>query len=204
MATPTKKTRSRTTVDELLARAQQAHAAVQAEPAASLDRALDAGDALNAAKAQLARGEWGPRLAATGIPSSSARLYMQLARARDQIVAAGCTSIRQARQLLADVKPRQPRRSRASGARGVQDRYAEGYADGYRKGRADGYAAAKVSKRASNGARSLPAEADLKWLIKLAHPDKHRDRDELKATRTTQWLTGQLAQSRTDQESASH
>jgi hypothetical protein len=69
-------------------------------------RALEAGDALAAAKARVSHGEWAQRLPSTGIPPSTARLYMQLARERDRIPAAGCTSIREARRLLAGTKPR--------------------------------------------------------------------------------------------------
>jgi hypothetical protein len=64
---------------ELIARARAAHAAVSGEPRAALLRAFEAGDALLAIKAQVAHGEWGACLRETGIPLSTARLYMQMA-----------------------------------------------------------------------------------------------------------------------------
>jgi hypothetical protein len=180
------------TLAELLARARAAHESIGAEPAAALARALDAGDALIAAKARVPRGEWSEQLATTGIPLSTARLYMQLARERARIQAAGCTSIREARRLLAGTKPRKPapgpRSSREGGwsTRKVPDRYEEGYGDGYRAGRADGYAAGQAQpKQPANGALPLDRK-DLLWTIKLAHPDMHDG--ELRATRVTQWL----------------
>jgi hypothetical protein len=96
---------------DLIARARAAHESIQLEPAGALMRALDAGDALNAAKALVKHGEWSAKLAETGIPASTAQLYMQLARNRALIIAAGCTSIREARALISDRKP--PRRKRA-------------------------------------------------------------------------------------------
>jgi len=186
-----------TTVEELLARARAAHESIRAEPAAALTRAFEAGDALIAAKAQVAHGEWAAALASTGIPASTARLYMQLARERDRIVAAGCTSIREARQLLAGTKPRKPRTARGTRSE-APDRYEEGYAAGYRAGRADGVAAGYLAGQADAAAGktqdarkngSLPLDRkDLRWLVGLAHPDKHGDKVNLRATRVTQWL----------------
>ena len=108
-------------------------------------------------------------------------VYAVGARERVRILAAGCTSIREARRLLAGTKP--PPRSRgerktANGKDG-KDRYEEGYSDGYRAGRADGAGA--------NGSVSL-SRKDLRWLVTLAHPD--RNDGALQATRVTQWLNG--------------
>lgn len=208
MAPTTLPPRTKTSaVDELFDRARQAHEAVQAEPGASLERAFEAGEALIAAKAQVPRGEWGERLAKAGIPASSARLYMQLARAKDYIIASGATSIRQARQLLIDTRPKpKARRARVrpdDTDQEVQnaDRYKEGYADGYQRGyeggyqrgKADGWSAAmKVdgAAKANHKGAPAPTDADLLWLIGLAHPDRHMGDDKVvnKATRITQWL----------------
>lgn len=173
------------TLDELLAHARQAHESIRSEPAAALARAFEAGDALTAAKARVERGTWSTVLASTGIPASTARLYIQLARERERILAAGCQSIREARRLLAGTMPRGSRRTTGSRARadGSSDRYEEGYADGYRAGRADG---ASASRPSSNGG-ALPLDRkDVRWLVSLAHPDKHQG--DLRATRVTQWL----------------
>jgi hypothetical protein len=208
MTTPT----ATPSLDTLVTRARQAHESIQREPAAALTRAFEAGDALIAIKARLAHGVWAATLRRTTIPPSTARLYMQLARERARILAAGCTSIRQARRLLAGTKPRAARRGRAGGARAGRhartgeappDRYQEGYADGYQAGRADGYAAglatAKVRDQASRGrATPPPPEArDLRWLLTLVHPDKHQDDQTiLRATRVTVWVNALLAQAR--------
>ncbi|MGA2928801.1 MAG: hypothetical protein ABSG43_22995 [Solirubrobacteraceae bacterium] len=198
-------------VTDLFERARRAHESIRVEPAGALMRAFDAGDALNAAKALVEHGEWTADLEKIGIPASTARLYMQLARSREIVMAAGCTSIRGARQLLSDSKPRRPSsgggsRGGAVGKRGEgggggkaeSDRYQEGYGDGYRAGRADGYTqgAAKAGRQSTNG-RWQPTSRDLRWLIKVAHPDHHQDPAEiLKATRATAWLKEQLAEAR--------
>jgi hypothetical protein len=105
---------------------------------------------------------------------------MQLARKRAGIEAAGCTSIREARRLLAGTKPPRAKRTATSsgswGTRTVPDRYEEGYADGF---------AAGQPLRSSNGRLPLDRK-DMLWLIKLAHPDMHRG--DLRAARVTQWL----------------
>jgi hypothetical protein len=150
---------------------------------------------LIAAKAQVLRGEWAVRLASTEIPASTARLYMQLARERERIMLAGCTSIRKARRLLAGTKPRASSRSRWRSVYGeprpAADRYEEGYADGYRAGRVDGRSAAMAESRSeADGSAPSPLDRkDLRWLVALAHPDKHMDEKvSLRATRVTQWL----------------
>src|SRR6185312_8281550 len=89
-----------TSTDDLLAAAAEAHRNVSNEPGRALAYALDAGDYLIAAKAAVPHGKWSAAAAATGIPGSTVRLYMRLAAHRELIVAAGCTSIRQARALL--------------------------------------------------------------------------------------------------------
>lgn len=182
-------------VAELLARARDAHDAIRVDDATALARALDAGDALIEAKARVGRGEWSERLAQTGIPPSTARLYMRLARNRARIMAAGCTSIRQARELLTErtAPPRPPhQRHRVSGHERGGDRYEEGYEAGYLAGSADGYRRGLADGQAAPQARrdgDAPLDRrDLKWLVKLAHPDVHGD-DALRATRITQWLT---------------
>jgi hypothetical protein len=192
-------------LEALLQQARLAHEAIsRVDPSAALASALDAGDALLAIKAQLHRGEWTAALASIGIPASSARLYMQLARNRDRIVAAGCASIREARRLLAGTRPR-ARTHSTSGTRGrpATDRYDEGYADGYRAGRADGYQTGYQAGQATTRRRDTPPTAaaalpfdikDLRWLITKAHPDKNPD--DLRATRVTQVLNELLEKAR--------
>ena len=123
----------------LLDQARAAHDSVTADPSTALVAAMAAGDALIAAKAQVKHGESAGALADAGIPPSSARLYMQLARNRERITASGAVSIREARRLVADRRPPRPRAtgSRRGGHESVSDRYDEGFADGYRKGRAN-------------------------------------------------------------------
>jgi hypothetical protein len=192
---------------ELIARARKAHAAVSGEPRAALLRAFEAGDALLAIKAQVAHGEWGACLRETGIPLSTARLYMQLARERERILAAGCRSIREARRLLAGTAPRPPRDGAGGGRRGrtekdAEDRYKKGYAkgyeDGYRRGRSDGIAAGQAAaqgRRGAEGDGKMPLDRkDLRWLVKLTHPDRHDG--DLRATRVTQWLNDLLRTAR--------
>jgi hypothetical protein len=204
---------SATTTDrlaELIARVVKDHEAIHRDPAAALIRALDAGDALAEIKALVKRGQWETTLETMQLPSSTARLYMQLGRNREIILAAGCTSIREARQMLSDSKPRRPSRGRSRGDERAgessgastgegegdaprSDRYDEGYADGYRAGRADGHSTGPTP---TNG-KWKPSERDLKWLIRVSHPDHHQDPQEiLKATRATAWLNQLLAEIR--------
>jgi len=108
-------------------------------------------------------------------------------------------------ELVAEYSPvRAPllESARDSGARSgrpVADRYEEGYADGYRAGRADGMTAARRRPQ-PNGHGALPLDRkDLRWLVGLAHPDKHAtDKSVLRATRITQWLNELLDASRKD------
>lgn len=193
-------------LDALITRARLAHEAIRRQDdAGALERAMDAGDALQAIKDSVPHGNWSAALAATGIPSSTARLYMQLARARVRLSAAGCSSIRDARTLLAGTKPRRPRAAHAQRGRPSPaehydpDRYQEGYADGYRAGRADGFLAGKAAGEAQPRANRGPVPTaldlkDMRWLITLAHPDKHSD--DLRATRVTQWLNELVAHAR--------
>jgi hypothetical protein len=186
------------TLAQLLDTATRAHRAIHGADALgslALRSAFDAGDALIAAKARVDRGQWADTLAQTGIPPSTARLYMQLARNRERILAAGCTSIREARRLLTDRKPPRKRAAtRASTAAPADDRYEEGYMDGYRAGRADGAREAGAGRR--NGRPPQLAERDIKWLIKRAHPDHNAERDSLKANRATAWLNDLLDRAR--------
>jgi hypothetical protein len=177
-------------LNELITRAKLAHESIHRDDSVALDRAMEAGDALIGIKARVLHGEWQTVLKSIGIPSSTARLYMQLARGRARIVAAGCKSIREARTLLSGTKPSRPKTTGARRGRQVSDRYEEGYADGYRAGRS-----AAQPRAARNG--HAPASLDLKdlrWLITLAHPDKNQN--ELRATRVTQWLNELTAQVR--------
>jgi hypothetical protein len=185
----------------LIARARAAHAAVSGEPRTALLRAFEAGEALLAIKAQVRHGAWAACLRETGIPPSTARLYMQLARERARIEAAGCRSIREARRLLSGTRPR-PGRPPRSGRRGrtggsedaearYQAGYTAGYADGYARGRADGFVHGQGTRPKTAPPDGLPLDRkDLKWLLKLAHPDHHDG--NLRATRITQWLTALL------------
>jgi hypothetical protein len=191
-----------TPLSRLLNTARDAHRAIGGADtlgSLALRNAFVAGDALIAAKARVNRGEWAATLEQTGIPSSTARLYMRLARHRDQIIAAGCKSISGARDLLTDRKP--PRRARRTGSRTTaapepepDDRYEEGYAAGYTKGRADERAARGGARR--NGHTWTPTPADLKWVLRRVHPDVVDGNDSLKATRAAQWLNQLLEQAR--------
>jgi hypothetical protein len=189
----TTKAKKAAALAELLKRARLAHAS--ARGGLELARAMDAGDALLAAKAIVAHGAWTDRVAETGIPPSTAALYMQLARNKKRITAAGCSSIRQARELLADrVPPRRGTRTKTArrartGKQSTSDRYAEGYEAGYRAGRADAFQATQTA-HPSRPLADLPTDADMNWLLALAHPERHLDNDKgvLAATRVMQWL----------------
>jgi hypothetical protein len=194
---------SRIDLAGLIARARAAHAAVTGEPRAALLRAFEAGDALLAIKAQVPHGAWATALRKTGIPPSTARLYMQLARERARIEAAGCTSIREARRLLSGTRPR-PTRAPRSGRRGraegpdvearVQAAYAAGFAagdaHGFARGDAHGYARGLGDAflgRAKPAPDGGPLDRnDLRWIIKFVHPDQHKG--DRRATKVTQWL----------------
>jgi hypothetical protein len=176
----------KSSINQLFREAQQAHRAIEGTAEAVLDRAIEAGERLLAAKELVAYGEWGPRLEAIGIPKMTASRYMLLARHRDRVLASGVTSIRQALLLLADRVP-QSRGARTTARKRqpkpVGDRYAEGYNAGYRAGRADG-------STGRGRVHRLPSDRDLLWLIKQAHPDLHQSdaHDVLVATRLTVWL----------------
>jgi hypothetical protein len=191
-------------ITKLIKAIADAHAKISREPAAALNYALQAGDNLIALKDRLPHGAWGDTLQRIGIAPRTAALYMQLARNRELIVAAGCTSIRQAQALLADRKPPRARRRRSVYETGPEpqgdDRYEEGYRAGYAKGKQDGYAQAAHgrSRRATNGNGPVaPQPADLKWILKRVHPDVAGEKDSLKATRVAQWLTELLETART-------
>src|SRR5262249_61667971 len=77
-------------LDALMERARRAHAAISpADAPTALVHAFEAGEALLAAKALVPHGKWGAVLASTGIAPSTAQLYMQLAKHRVLIEAAG-------------------------------------------------------------------------------------------------------------------
>lgn len=178
----------------LLERAMLACVIAAAGGSIEFERALEAGEALLAAKKLVRHGEWATTLAKIGIPQSTAALYMALARNRERIEAAGCTSVRQARDLISDRQPPAPRQSIRAWTisqdeayeRGYHQGYKVGYAAGYRAGKADGVAAAPSGVQSD---AAPPRTRDLLWLISLAHPDKHQDAAVVqKATRVTQWL----------------
>jgi hypothetical protein len=171
-------------VDRLFREAQQAHLAIQNTAEAVLERAINAGERLIAAKNLVPQGEWLPRLEAIEIPERTAQTYMLLARHRERVLASGVSSIRQALLLLSDRVPQSRRRTaRKRQPKPVSDRYAEGYNAGYRAGRADG-------STGRGRVHRLPSDRDLLWLIKQAHPDLHQGdaHDVLVATRLTVWL----------------
>jgi hypothetical protein len=105
-------------LDQLVRRVRVAHRAVQALAANALAAALEAGHALIEIRTQVS-GSWGLCLRANGLPKpSTARLYMQLARHRDEVEAAlranPTISLRAMRRLIAkpsagsSSKPRKP------------------------------------------------------------------------------------------------
>jgi hypothetical protein len=172
------------TLNQLLHEAQRAHLAIHGSAGTMLDRAMEAGERLLAAKELVAYGEWRAKLATIGIPPNTAWKYMQLAQHRERVLASGADSIQQALLLLRDSVPqRGARTARKRQPKPVSDRYAEGYNAGYRAGRADG-------STGRGRVHRLPSDRDLLWLIKQAHPDLHQGyaHDVLVATRLTVWL----------------
>jgi len=193
---------NREKVAALLREAVQLHG--EAEGPQALTRALAAGDALNMAKALCPRGSWGAMLELTTIPRATANLYMRLARHRAEIEAAGCTSVREARELLTSpeakaARPDAPRRRqkgartpgadrdavRAAFERGKAVGQAEGYAKGYERGERDGRRQARPTAARGRSAANLTSK-QLLWLISLAHPDKNGN--SAHATEVTQIL----------------
>ena len=175
-------------LDELLAQAAEAYREIRGDDITSLLRALDAGDALTAARERVAKGQWGSRLQEAGIPASTARLYMRLAQHRQRILAAGCKSIREARELLTERSspPRRRHTVREHERGGGEEEYARGYADGQRDGYRRGLADGQATRQARDAGRVDLDRRDLRWLVSLAHPDRHEG--DLRSTRTTQWL----------------
>jgi hypothetical protein len=86
----------------LIAAVAGANARIAPPPGAVLEAALEAGEGLTSLRERLPHGAWEGTLQEIGIPSRTARLYMQLARHREEIAAAQCGSIRQAQALLGD------------------------------------------------------------------------------------------------------
>jgi hypothetical protein len=198
-------------IAELIARARVAHEAAHPSSLNALHHAFEAGEVLTILKDLCRRGEWGRALKQTGIPPSTARLYMQLYRERDRILAAGCTSIRQARDFLsgAAAKRAEKRRQQAE-ARETEEAtaYDRGYEAGFRDGKAVAEAEFEATaeaayqqgladgqKASSNGHR--PSKADLRWMLKQLHPDKFEANGSKAAKdhakRVTQWLNDLMA-----------
>jgi hypothetical protein len=93
-------------LDQLVRRVRDAHRAVQGLSANALAAALEAGDALIELKAHGVPGNWERWVsAACSLGVSTARLYMQLARHRDEVEAAlrenPTVSLRAVRRLIA-------------------------------------------------------------------------------------------------------
>jgi hypothetical protein len=96
-----------TDLDHLAARIRAGLKAAQTALSNALDKVLDVGDTLIAAKARIPEGEWRDWLATNcSLKTSTALLYMQLARHRDEIEAKRKEtpelSVRAARKLIAD------------------------------------------------------------------------------------------------------
>ena len=178
-------------VEDLLGRAAAAHRNGHGDPKRALASALDAGDAIAAAKALVERGQWAATLRRTGIPPSTAFVFMRLAAHRSLIEGAECTSIRQARRLVADHRAGE----RARRPRSYEEGYRAGYAEGTRDGYSNGYAAAAAAttprlsrRRADRDVGGPPSKADLKWALRRIHPDVVEAADAERAHRVTAWL----------------
>ena len=178
-------------VDDLLAQAAAAHRSGHGDPSRALAAALDAGDAIAAAKALVDRGHWAATLRRAGIAPSTAFLLMRLAAHRTLIEGADCTSIRQARRLVAAHRAGE----RARRPRNYEEGYRAGYAEGTRDGYSNGYAAGAATttprmsrRRADREVGGPPSKADLKWALRRIHPDVVEAADAQRAHRVVAWL----------------
>lgn len=181
--------------DALITRAREAHERTSGAPSVALHAALDAGDALILLRRSAKHGQWGQIVARTGIPGRTERMYRTLARNRERILDAGCQSIRQALDLLADKTAEQREAERARRADADRMRreqlkaaYDRGYRKGYEQGRHDEAVDGLFARPAANG-NALPkgiSRRDLRWMIRHVHPDRHEG--SAVATRVTQWL----------------
>lgn len=177
-------------VEELLGQAAAAHHHGHGDPS-QLASALDAGDAIAAAKTLVDRGHWAAALRRAGIAQSTAFVLMRLAAYRSLIEEAECTSIRQARRLVAAHRAGERARRAPSYEEGYRAGYAQGKLDGY----SNGYAAAASSKttrlsrrRPDRDVGGPPSNADLKWALRRIHPDVVEAADAERAHRITVWL----------------
>ena len=182
--------RTASRVEELLGQAAAAHRTKHGDQRPALASALDAGDALAAAKALVDHGHWAATLRRAGIPPSTAFVFMRLAAHRSLIEGAECTSIRQARRLVAAHRAGERARRPPS----FEEGYRAGYAEGTRDGYSNGYAAAAATtprlsrRRADRGVGGPPSKADLKWALRRIHPDVVEAADAARAHRVAAWL----------------
>jgi flagellar biosynthesis/type III secretory pathway protein FliH len=189
--------------ETLIGRARAAHQRTSDAPSEALHAALDAGDALIALRRTAKHGQWAAIVIRTGIPGRTERMYRRLAWNRERILDAGCQSIRQALDLLAEKTAEQreaehARRADADRMRReqLQAAYDRGYKKGYEQGRHDEALDGFFGRSTTNG-NALPKEIslrDLRWAIKHLHPDRHNG--AVTATRLTQWLNDLVATER--------
>ncbi len=178
-------------VDDLLGEAAAAHRNGHHGPEHALASALDAGDAIAAAKPLVDRGHWAAALRRAGIAPSTAFLFMRLAAHRSLIEGAECTSIRQARRLVAAHRAGERARRPRSYEEGYRAGYAEGTRDGFSNGYAAGAAATTPRTSRRRGDRDLggpPSKDDLKWALRRIHPDVVETVDAERAHRVAAWL----------------
>jgi hypothetical protein len=116
---------------------------------------------------------------------------MRLAAHRSLIEGAECTSIRQARRLVAAHRAGE----RARRPRSYEEGYRAGYAEGTRDGFSNGYTAGAATttprssrRRGDRGSGGPPSKADLKWALRRLHPDVVGAADADRAHRVTAWL----------------
>jgi hypothetical protein len=179
-------------VDDLLVHAASAHRDAHGDPQRALAAALDAGDAFASAKTMVDRGTWAATLRRNGIAPSTAFVLMRLAAHRSLIEGAHCTSIRQARRLIATHRGGDRVRRGPSYEEGYRAGYAQGKHDGYSHGWVEGADAASARpprRRAGrNGDGAPPSKADLKWALRRLHPDVVEAADSERAHRVAAWL----------------
>ena len=193
-------------IGALIGQARDAHRSIRGESRAALERAFEAGRLLIEIKTGVPTRGMGRPSEGNGHPPFHRRLYMQLYRERDRINAAGCMSIRQARDFLSGAAARRSEKRRQQAESTTDDRYNAGYADGYRdglaKGRAEGLdlgydqGLKDGSKASTNGTIPL-SKTELRWALKQLHPDRFEANGSKAAKghakRVTQWLNDLMA-----------
>lgn len=81
-----------------------------------------------------------------------------------------------------------PRPPKTEPRRTYDDGFRDGKTAGRNEGRREGYAEGYSAGLGNGSSKAPPVTADLRWLIRLAHPDRHMDGDVDRAHRVTVWL----------------